>query len=265
MLCDTDLPFYDKYVPCGDPTMVFGDEAESIPWPRGLLSMHPEFTVVCKGESMIDAGLASGDVVKVVCDVMPQDGDIVLACIDEESTVKVYCEDDEGNPWLVPQNKAFKPILLKGKPNVRVVGVVREIIKRAPRVAYRECMTIIQKAKQELIGRPVVTPQMVMWSIVRIAPMVKNGRQWYAVFRAMVDKKLLGKTDYEEFCLLVGRSVPGHEHLPVADQMQRLAVQSFAKPVVLWEKSDAPVKGKPFENYKRIGEKMLALLSEVEM
>ena len=263
-LCDTDLPFYDRYVPCGDPTMVFGDESESISWPRDLLSMHPEFTVTCKGESMIDAGLASGDVVKVVCDMVPQDGDIVLACIDGESTIKVYCEDEEGSPWLVPQNKAYKPILLKGKTNVRIIGLVQEVIKRAPRVAYRECMNIIRKAKQELMGQPVITPEMAKWAIVQIAPMVKNGRQWYAVFRALVDKKVLGKSDYEEFCLLVERTVPEHEHMPAADQMQRLAVQSFAKPIVLWDKNDAPVKGKPFEDYKRIGEKMLELLSEVE-
>lgn len=263
-LCDTDLPFYDRYVPCGDPTIVYDGDSESISWPRNLLSMNPEFTVTCKGESMVDAGLASGDIVKVVCGMVPQDGDIVLACIDGESTIKVYCEDEEGSPWLVPQNKAFKPILLKGKTNVRIIGLVREVIKHAPRVAYRDCMNIIRRAKRELTEQPVITPEMAKWAIVQIAPMVKNGRQWFAVFRALVDKKVFGKSDYEEFCQLVWRTVPDHEHLPVADEMRRLAVQSFAKPIVLWDKNDAPVTGKRFENYKCIGEKMLVLLSEVE-
>lgn len=150
MLCDTDLPFYDRNVSCGEPTMVWGDAPESMPWPKDLLSMHPEFTVVIKGDSMMDAGLMSGDIMKVTCDIVPQDGDIVLASIDGESTIKVYCEDDEGRPWLVPQNKAYKPIMLRGKTNVRIIGLVKEIIKSAPRIAYRECMSIIRKAKQEL-------------------------------------------------------------------------------------------------------------------
>lgn len=160
MLCDTDLPFYDKTVPCGEPLMVGDDAPDSISWPRDLLSMHPEFTVVIKGDSMMDAGLASGDIVKVTCDMMPQDGDIVLASIDGESTIKVYCEDDEGSPWLVPQNKAYKPIMLKGKTNVRIIGLVKEIVKSAPRVAYRECMNIIRKAKQELKTEAAQVPVM---------------------------------------------------------------------------------------------------------
>ena len=261
MLCDTNLPFYDRSIPCGIPTMIGDDAPGSIPWPRDLLSMQPEFTIVIKGDSMIDAGLVSGDMVKVVCDVVPQDGDIVLASIDGESTIKVYCEDDEGYPWLVPQNKAYNAIALKDKTNVRIIGRVKEIIKQAPRVPYRECMKIIRKAKQELMERNEVTPEQVTKAIMVVSSMVMNGRQWYAVFRALVDKKQLGKTDYEEFCMLVARTVPCHDHLPVADQMQRLAVQSFAKPIVLWDKNDAPVKNKPFEDYKRIALKMLDMLS----
>jgi hypothetical protein len=260
-LCDTNLPFYDRSVPCGEPNEIGDDTPESILWPRDLLSMHPEFTIACKGDSMIDAGLESGDVVTVICDVVPQDGDIVLACIDGESTIKVYCEDDEGFPWLLPQNKAYKPIMLKDKTNVRIIGRVEKIVKNAPRVAYRECVSAIKEAKRELMDQPEITSKKVRQAIIQVAPMVKNGRQWYAVFRALVDKKLLGKTDYESFCQLVASNVSQHEHLPVADQMQRLASQTFSKSIVLWDKNDAPVKGKPFDDYKRIAEKTLALLS----
>lgn len=260
-VCDTNLPYYDRSVPCGEPTMIGEDAWDSISWPRDLLSMQPEFSIACKGDSMIDAGLETGDILTVICDVMPHDGDIVLACIDGESTVKVYCEDDEGIPWLVPQNKAYRPIQLGDKTNVRIIGRVKEIIKKAPRVAYRECMSVIKEAKRELMEKPEITTKMVRQAIIQISPMVKNGRQWYAAFRALVDKKQLDKTDYEGFCQLVATTVPQHGHLPVAEQMQRLAVQSFDKSIVLWDKNDAPVKGKPFEDYRRIAEKTLALLA----
>lgn len=261
MLCDAEIPSYDRYVPCGDPTIVFEDTPDSFSFPSKMLSMHPEFTIEVMGDSMADAGLVSGDTVMVTCDDCPKDGDIVLASIDREITIKVYCEDEDGNPWLVPQNKRFKPIFLKDKTNVRIIGRVNKIIKNAPRVSYRECMKIIRMAKQESMEHQEITPEMVTQAVVGVSLMVKNGRQWYAVFRALADKKQLGKTDYDDFCQLVARAVPQHEHLPVADQMQRLAVQSFAKPVTLWDKNDAPVKNKTFEYYRRIALKMLEMLS----
>ena len=162
MLCDAEIPSYDRYVPCGDPTIVFEDTPDSFSFPSKMLSMHPEFTIEVMGDSMADAGLVSGDTVMVTCDDCPKDGDIVLASIDREITIKVYCEDEDGNPWLVPQNKRFKPIFLKDKTNVRIIGRVNKIIKNAPRVSYRECMKIIRMAKQENMKRQGITPEEVV-------------------------------------------------------------------------------------------------------
>ena len=153
MWCDAEIPSYDRSVPCGDLAMVYEDAPGSFSLPRKMLSMYPEFTVNVTGESMADVGVATGDTLRVICDDSQQDGDIVLASIDEELTVKVYCVDEDGNPWLVPQNKGFKPISLKDKTNVRIIGRVSMIIKNSPRVAYRECMNIIRKAKREMMER----------------------------------------------------------------------------------------------------------------
>jgi hypothetical protein len=159
MWCDAEIPSYDRSVPCGDPTIVYEDAPGSFSLPRKMLSMYPEFTVNVTGESMADVGVATGDTLRVICDDSQQDGDIVLASIDEELTVKVYCVDEDGNPWLVPQNKGFKPISLKDKTNVRIIGRVSMIIKNSPRVAYRECMNIIRKAKREMMERQGITPE----------------------------------------------------------------------------------------------------------
>lgn len=258
-LCDTPIPYYDTPVKCGQPTGI-GDVVENKKrFPKEFLSMQPEFVVKVKGDSMEGANIYNGDMVKVESEATVHDSDIVLACIDGEFTLKAYCEDEDGMPWLVPQNDNYEAFALTENDNAWIVGKVTEVIRAAPRVPARTCMKLIKKAKMK--EPPALTRQQVEEMIVDVAPMVKNGRQWYAVFRALVDKKYFGKVDYEAFCDLVASVVPKHEHLPDAGQMQRLAVQSFAKPVVLWDENDAPVTGKPFKDYRRIAEKAMELLN----
>ena len=258
-LCDTPIPYYDNPVMCGQPTGI-GDVVERKKrFPKEFLSMQPEFVVKVKGDSMEGANIYNGDMVKVESEATVHDSDIVLACIDGEFTLKAYCEDEDGLPWLVPQNDNYEAFALTENDNAWIVGKVTEVIKAAPRVPARTCMKLIKKAKMK--EPPALTREQVEEMIVDVAPMVKNGRQWYAVFRTLVDKKYYGKADYEAFCELVASVVPKHERLPDAGQMQRLTVQSFAKPVVLWDENDAPVTGKPFKDYRRIAEKALELLN----
>ena len=131
-------------------------------------------------------------------------------------------------------------------------------MKPLPRVQGRKMRRLVNEAKAQIAE---VSQQQVEHAIAEVAPMVKNGRQWYAVFRAMVDQKKMGKMDYEGFCTLIKWVVSNHNHLPNAEQMQRLAVQSFAKPVTQWDENDAPVTNKPFYDYQQIAEKMLDLLT----
>ena len=85
-------------------------------------------------------------------------------------------------------------------------------------------------------------------------------RQWFAVYRAMVDKDVLKVEDFETFCSMVIKAVPEHEHLPASDELQRLAVQSFRKTIAKWDPKDAPVKGKRFQAYLNLGLRMIGLL-----
>ena len=259
-LCDTPLPFYESPVMCGNPTMVGDDRGDDIMFPKELVSIHPEFMCKAKGDSMCDAGIEEGDMLEVVCLPTYSDGDIVIASIDNEVTVKVYCQDEDGQPWLLPQNKDYKPIRLKEESNLRIIGMVKKIIHDAPRASYRDCMKKIREAKMEQEEKNVITPEHVSWCIIEIAPEVKVARQWYAVYRAMVDKDVLKVEDFETFCSIVIKEVPEHEHLPASDELQRLAVQSFRKAIAKWDPKDAPVKGKRFQAYLSLGLRMIGLL-----
>jgi hypothetical protein len=90
--------------------------------------------------------------------------------------------------------------------------------------------------------------------------MVKIARQWYAVYRAMADKNVVKEEDYETFCEMVKTEVPRNEHLPSCDELQRLAMLSFTKPVRNWNSENAPVKGKRFNDYLMIANRTTELL-----
>ena len=107
-----------------------------------------------------------------------------------------------------------------------------------------------------------IPQQQVAWVLREIAPMVKIARQWYAVYRAMADKNVVKEEDYETFCEMVKTEVPRHEHLPSCDELQRLAMLSFTKPVRNWNSENAPVRGKRFNDYLMIANKTIELLKD---
>ena len=250
-LCDTPVPYYENEVPAGIPTdpgdIVKGDY---IMLPRELLKWGAVFIVKVRGDSMRDAGIMPGDKLQVQVDAVVDDGDIVVASIDGELTVKAFYADEQGQQWLVPCNSAYEPILLREDMNVRLIGKVVGCMKESLRTPFKACAAAVKRA--QATGQPAASPQRVEEAVRAAAPQVKYGRQWYAVYRTMVDRKSVADGDYAGFVGLLREVVPEHTHLPRVIELQRMAVQSFSKPVVLWEKGNAPVAGQRYDDYLRI-------------
>lgn len=81
-----------------------------------------------RGESMKDAGIIEGDLVLVEKGKTPRRGDIVLALVENEYTLK-YLETEKGKPVLVPANKAFKKIY--PNPNhLKIEAVLKAVIRK---------------------------------------------------------------------------------------------------------------------------------------
>lgn len=81
-----------------------------------------------QGESMKDAGILEGDLVLVERGKTPRRGDIVLALVDNEYTLK-YLETENGKPVLVPANKAFRKIY--PNPNtLRIEAVLKAVVRK---------------------------------------------------------------------------------------------------------------------------------------
>ena len=67
------------------------------------------FALRVRGESMIGAGIFDGDLVVIRPQNAASNGDIVLALLEDEATIKRFHRDAEG-VWLMPENEAFSPI-----------------------------------------------------------------------------------------------------------------------------------------------------------
>jgi SOS regulatory protein LexA len=109
-------------VQAGLPTAVPDTAPDTITIDEHLIS-HPSKTVLIKvkGDSMIDAGILPGDTVVVEKRGSANVGDIVVAILDNEFTLKRF-EREKGRIVLRPENKAYPVIRPKG--DVEIFGVV---------------------------------------------------------------------------------------------------------------------------------------------
>ena len=96
-----------------------------------MLLEHPESTYFIRvvGDSMTDAGISDGDTLIVDCAIQPRSGQIVIAKVYGELTVKRYIKVD-GRPVLRAENRRYKDIAITADMDFTIVGVVRSCIKK---------------------------------------------------------------------------------------------------------------------------------------
>jgi len=83
------------------------------------------------GQSMIEDHIADGDLVMVDSSLQPRDGDIVVAIVDGEATLKrIYREGDGHTIRLQPSNSAMEPIFVRPPQTIDIRGVVRGVLRK---------------------------------------------------------------------------------------------------------------------------------------
>ena len=109
-------------VTAGKPILAQEDFEGYINFCASSVGCRPEnlFALNVKGESMIEAGILDGDVVIVDKRTYAENGEIVVALIGEEATVKTFYKED-GHYRLQPENKTMDPII---SDNVVILGKV---------------------------------------------------------------------------------------------------------------------------------------------
>lgn len=122
------LPLFLESVSAGFPSPA-DDYLEAKLDLNDLLIKNPAatFFVRVTGDSMINAGINSGDILVVDRSLDPKDSSIVIAVINGELTVKRLSMKN-GNVKLIPENSNYKPIVITSEMNFEVWGVVRSVI-----------------------------------------------------------------------------------------------------------------------------------------
>ena len=89
--------------------------------PDSLLGDGEHFILAVRGESMINAGIMDGDYVIIRRQNEVMNGEIAVAIIDGEATLKRYYHEQHGIVRLQPENSTMAPILVK-QDDVAVLG-----------------------------------------------------------------------------------------------------------------------------------------------
>ncbi|EMM6514551.1 translesion error-prone DNA polymerase V autoproteolytic subunit [Enterobacter ludwigii] len=124
------LPLFSDLVQCGFPSPA-ADYVEQRIDLNELLVAHPSSTYFVKaaGDSMIEAGISDGDLLVVDSSRTAEHGDIVIAAVEGEFTVKRL--QLRPTVQLNPMNSAYSPIIVGSEDTLDVFGVVTFIIKSA--------------------------------------------------------------------------------------------------------------------------------------
>lgn len=122
------LPLFIERVPCGFPSPAQDYIEERLDLNK-LVIKHPHATYFIKvsGDSMIDAGINEGDLLVVDRSMLAEHGNIIVAALDGEFTVKEL----RLRPLvqLLPRNASYAPITLVGEEALEIFGVVTFVIK----------------------------------------------------------------------------------------------------------------------------------------
>ncbi len=122
------IPLYGK-IAAGTPIEAIAYENETVSVPFDLVDRGDFYALRIEGESMIEAGIMDGDIAIIKRAQVAENGQIVVALVDEnEATLKIW-QKKKDEIWLVPCNKDYETRKLHPS-QVRVQGILNGIIRR---------------------------------------------------------------------------------------------------------------------------------------
>jgi len=114
-------------IPCGTPQYEEENIEEYISLPASIFGKGEFYILRASGDSMIEAGIEDGDLVVIRKQVYADEGDIVVALVDNQNTLKRFYRDDENKKIILhPENKRLKDIVVD---ECYIQGVACHVIK----------------------------------------------------------------------------------------------------------------------------------------
>jgi len=122
-----DIPIIGK-VTAGVPILAVENIEDTFPLPVELVQNSDAYMLRVQGDSMIEAGILDKDLVLVKQQSTASNGEIVVALIDDEATVKTFYKE-KTHVRLQPRNPNYDPIIVKDNLQIlgKVIGVFRTI------------------------------------------------------------------------------------------------------------------------------------------
>ena len=120
-----EVPIVGK-ITAGEPILAVENITDTFPIPLDFVGNAESFMLVVSGESMINAGIFDGDYILVKKQNVARNGDIVVALIEDEATVKTFYKEKD-HIRLQPENDAMNPIIVS---NCEILGKVSGVFRK---------------------------------------------------------------------------------------------------------------------------------------
>lgn len=119
------IPVVGK-VTAGEPILAVENIEETFPVPMDFIEPGEHFMLKIKGESMIEAGILDSDFVLVKQQPIADNGQIVVALLDNSATVKTFYKEND-HIRLQPENQFLEPIIVD---DAKVLGIVKGVFRK---------------------------------------------------------------------------------------------------------------------------------------
>lgn len=120
-----DVPVIGK-ITAGAPILAVENVTDTFPIPIDFVGNSESFMLTVRGESMIEAGILDGDYILVKRQNSARNGQIVVALIEDEATVKTFYKEKD-YIRLQPENSTMNPIIV---PDCKILGVVGGVFRK---------------------------------------------------------------------------------------------------------------------------------------
>lgn len=120
-----DVPVIGK-ITAGSPILAVENVTDTLPIPIDFVGNSQSFMLVVRGESMIEAGILDGDLILVRRQNVAENGEIIVALIDDEATVKTFYKEKD-HIRLQPENSTMDPIIV---PDCKILGKVIGVFRK---------------------------------------------------------------------------------------------------------------------------------------
>ena len=120
-----DVPVIGR-ITAGQPILAVENVTDTFPIPIDFVGNSESFMLTVRGESMIEAGILDGDYILVKKQSNASNGEIVVALIEDEATVKTFYKEN-GHIRLQPENHTMDPIIV---PDCKILGKVAGVFRK---------------------------------------------------------------------------------------------------------------------------------------